>query len=229
MHRVILFCVLLMPGTSSMAAIVDSQAFINEFHYDNTGGDRLEFVEVLYPEAWPDKELLNLTLYNGSTGKVYGGPYAYDRFTLGEVVNGYRVLVLDVALQNGSPDGFALAQGTSVLQLLSYEGTFTAEDGVAAGLLSTDVGVLEDPNTPLDTSLQLAGAGDSYGDFAWQAGLPQTRGRINQGQTVGSSSNAVPEPRSAYTWLVLGLLAMGAGGIFRSRRVAVEGIADAPR
>ncbi len=107
MYRVILFCVLLLPGTSALAAIMDSEAFINEFHYDNEGSDRLEFVEIVCPEDWLDPDLLSLTLYNGSSGTAYGRPYGLDRFTLGEVVNGYRLLVLDVSMQNGAPDGFA--------------------------------------------------------------------------------------------------------------------------
>jgi hypothetical protein len=228
MYRAILFCILLLSGTPSLAAIVDSQAFINEFHYDNLGGDRLEFIEVVCPESWMDKELLSLTLYNGSSGRVYGGPFGYDRFELGEVVNNYRLLVLDVPMQNGSPDGFALAQGSSVLQLLSYEGTFTAQNGVAAGLRSTDVGVLEESSTPLGMSLQLAGQGGSYDDFTWQEALPNTRGLVNEGQTFGSGATAVPEPRSATLWFMLGLLAVGARQVLRSRRAAVECVVEAP-
>ena len=35
-------------------------------------------------------------------------------------------------IQNGSPDGFALVDpGGTVLELLSYEGSFTAADGAA--------------------------------------------------------------------------------------------------
>jgi hypothetical protein len=223
MYRVIFFCILLLPGTPALAAIMDSEAFINEFHYDNAGSDRLEFVEIACPEDWLDQNLLSLTLYNGSSGRAYGGPYGLDRFTLGEVVNGYRILVLDVGMQNGAPDGFALARDATVLQLLSYEGTFTANNGVAAGLRSTDVGVMELPATPLGTSLQLAGQGDSYFDFAWQPSAPHTRGIHNLGQTIGSAQ-AVPEPHSALIWLSLGLLAVGIGQVLRSRCVAVGAV-----
>lgn len=223
MYRVILFCVLLLPGTSALAAIMDSEAFINEFHYDNEGSDRLEFVEVVCPEDWLDQDLLSLTLYNGSSGTAYGRPYGLDRFALGEVVNGYRLLVLDVSMQNGAPDGFALAQDATVLQLLSYEGTFTATNGVAAGLLSTDVGVMELPATPLGTSLQLSGQGVSYFDFAWQPSVPHTRGYHNLGQTIGSAQ-AVPEPHSVFIWLLLGLLAVGLGQVLRSRCAAVGAV-----
>ena len=227
MHRVILFCILLMPGTPAMASIVDSRAFINEFHYDNVGGDRMEFIELLCPTNWPEKELLSLTLYNGSSGRTYGGPFAYDRFTLGEEVNGYQVLTLNVAMQNGAPDGFALARGTAVLQFLSYEGAFLASNGVAAGLTSTDVEVLEESSTPLGVSLQLAGQGDSYLDFAWQAPVPHSRGLVNDQQSIGNV-NAVPEPMSAYVWSGLGLLAVIMWYMSRSRRAAVGTVSAAP-
>ena len=121
-------------------------------------------------------------------------------FTPGETVGGFVFFTLDVSMQNGAPDGLALVQGTEVLQFLSYEGTFTATNGAAEGLLSTDLGAHEVTTTPLGSSLQLAGTGDSYFDFTWQAPAAHTLGAINQGQT------AVPEPTSLLLWLAAGCL-----------------------
>ncbi len=227
MYRVIFFLnILLLPVSPTWAAIMDSQAFINEFHYDNSGSDRLEFVEVVCPQDWADWESIRLTLYNGSSGTAYGGPFGLDRFTLTDVTNGYRMFVLDIAMQNGAPDGFALAYHTTVLQLLSYEGIFTASNGVAAGLVSTEVGVSEPADTELGTSLQLAGQGDSYLDFSWQPSALQTRGALNHQQVLGKAE-AVPEPGSVYIWSAFGLLAVGLWQMFRSRRVAVAAVVPA--
>ena len=45
-------------------------AWINELHYDNTGADSSEFVEVVVP-AGVDPDSLEVTLYNGANGQVY--------------------------------------------------------------------------------------------------------------------------------------------------------------
>ena len=59
-------------------------------------------------------------------------------------------------LQNGSPDGIALVNGTTVVQFLSYEGIFTALNSPtgtpAAGLESTDIDVAEAGTDPVGRS-----------------------------------------------------------------------------
>ena len=72
MHRV--FLAWLCLGSVAMGSIVDSQIFINEFHYDNLGTDREEFVEVAAPAAWNNLAAVSLTLYNGGNGASYAGP-----------------------------------------------------------------------------------------------------------------------------------------------------------
>lgn len=62
-------------------------------------------------------------------------------------------------IQNGSPDGIALVNGTTVVQFLSYEGTFAAVDGPASDMTSVDIGVSEPGSTPIGFSLQLRGTG----------------------------------------------------------------------
>ena len=212
MYRVFLFWLCMTaPG---MASIIDSEVFLNEFHYDNEGADQTEFIEVVAPESWTDLESVTLTLYNGGSGAAYAGEILLSDFTRREVVDGYTFYTLDISLQNGAPDGLALALGSDVLQFLSYEGTFTAADGVAQGLESTDVGVFESTDTPLGSALQLAGTGNSYLDFAWQAPATNTYGTVNHGQSF-----TVPEPES----LVLWLCAIGAAAAVRQRRRAVHG------
>ncbi len=193
MYRVLFFWLLL--ASSGMASITDSPVWINELHYDNVGADQAEFVEVVAPVSLTELSEVSLTLYNGTNGMSYGGPMALDAFTPGETANGFVFYTLDVALQNGAPDGLALTRGTEVLQFLSYVGAFTAANGAAQGVLSTDIGVQETTTTPLGASLQLAGTGDSYFDFAWQTPAAHTAGAVNRGQSV------VPEPASLLLWL----------------------------
>jgi len=78
-------------------------------------------------------------------------------------------------------------------QFLSYEGTFTAVDGPASGMLSIDIGVEESGGTTQDESLQLGGTGSLYDEFAWQDALSATAGELNQNQSFGSF-NPDPEP-----------------------------------
>ena len=117
---------------------------ISEFHYDNTGTDVGEAVEVSAP-AGTDLTGWSIVLYNGSGGAVYDT----DLLTpLVPTTCGDRMVVVlsypSNGIQNGSPDGIALvnASGT-VIEFLSYEGVFTAVGGAAGGMLSVDVGVSE--------------------------------------------------------------------------------------
>jgi hypothetical protein len=71
-----------------------------------------------------------------------------------------------------------------VLQFLSYEGAFTAVGGPANGMLSTDIGVLEDGLNAVGTSLSLTGNGNTYADFAWNPPAPATSGSLNTGQSI---------------------------------------------
>jgi len=210
MYRV-LFFLLVVGASRASASFIDSPIFINEFHYDNVGADVGEFVEVVAPASFRDLAKVTLTLYNGGNGAAYAGPTGLHAFTRGAEVDGFVMYTLDLPLQNGSPDGLALAFQDQVLQFLSYEGTFTATNGVAAGLVSTDVGVFEPPDTPVGTSLQLAGSGDSYCDFAWRPSAAHTWGAVNHDQSF-----VVPEPHSAFIWLAAA--ATAAAAVARRRR-----------
>lgn len=199
---------------SVLACTVSSAGFINEFHYDNTGGDTNEFVEIIL-EPGEDIADFSVQLYNGSDGGVYGTISSSD-FTLGSSSNGLSVYTslgsIIPSIQNGTPDGLALIESGmvdisgGVAQFLSYEGSFTATDGVANGLTSTDIGVSEPPSA-VGESLQLSGVGLNYSDFVWNSPAPNTSGAFNTNQA------AAPEPSS----LVL-VCAAGLGAIAWRRR-----------
>ncbi|MGI9596116.1 MAG: ExeM/NucH family extracellular endonuclease, partial [Acidimicrobiales bacterium] len=109
--------------------------------------------------------------------------------TLADAGQGYGFIVVSLpvnGLQNGSPDGIALVNNGTVVQFLSYEGSFTATDGPAAGQTSTDIGVSEPNTTPLGQSLQLTGTGTTAGDFTWTGPDTETPGFANVGQSFGS-------------------------------------------
>lgn len=165
-----------------MAGGASATPWINEFHYDNTGADTGEFIEVAGP-AGTDLSGWSIVAYNGNGGA------AYNTINLSGVMPNQQAQVGTLAfpfssLQNGSPDGIALVDGQgAVIQFLSYEGGMTAADGPASGMMSTDVGVSESSATPVGFSLQLAGTGASYVDFTWLPAAAETPGQPNQGQT----------------------------------------------
>ncbi len=155
--------------------------FINEIHYDNTGGDTGEAIEIVGP-AGTDLAGWSLVLYNGN-----GGAVDFTVTLSGVIPNqqgGYGTLSFaTTGIQNGSPDGVALVDaGNAVIQFLSYEGTFAAVGGAADGLTSTDIGVSETGNEPVGESLQLTGLGTTYGDFTWSSSAANTFGSPNTGQ-----------------------------------------------
>jgi len=172
-------------------------AWINEIHYDNAGTDVGEFIEVVVQNAG-NYTLSNFSviLYNGSGGASYDTK-TLDQFTAGQTLMGYSFFHYPYpsnGIQNGSPDGMALVyQGVLIPgQFLSYEGTFTASNGPANGITSTDIGVSETTSTPVGQSLQLGGSGGAYAAFAWQAPLAETPGNLNANQTLVGAVD--PEP-----------------------------------
>jgi len=176
----IVFLALLYIFTAILAPILVeaspmTNVFINEIHYDNDGGDLDEYVEIS-GDARIDLTGWSLWLYNGSTGKTYDSFY-FDRWSYIETNTQFGFHAIKTkGIQNGSPDGVALFDGTDIIQFLSYEGSFIASNGVALGLNSNDIGVTEPTNTPLGFSLQLTGQGSSYTDFTWSSPQENTFG-----------------------------------------------------
>lgn len=190
----------------SLAALVllsqplAAAVFINEVHYDDAtgGGDVDESIEVVATggESLGDYDLV---LYNGSNGTMYDTdpvPVSGSVTCGGTVSMGFiNYTAAGGQVQNGGPDGIALVQrsGSTVIQFLSYEGVFTAADGPASGVMSTDIGVAENNGTTPGTSLQLSGGpGSVAGDFTWQGSAAETFGACNNGQTFGPTVDNPP-------------------------------------
>jgi uncharacterized protein len=162
-------------------------AFINEFHYDDFGIDTREFIEIAQTTSID----YTVILYNGSNGA------SYDTKTVPTSRSGpdsncfyysiYEYTILN-GIQNGSPDGIALVHpdGT-VVQFLSYEGTFTAVGGPADGMLSTSIGAATEAGTsPSSQSLQLVNG-------VWVGPIANTKGVANSG-TMASACVPVTSP-----------------------------------
>ncbi|MCB1555509.1 MAG: IPTL-CTERM sorting domain-containing protein [Xanthomonadales bacterium] len=167
--------------------------FINEIHYDNVGTDAGEAIEVAGP-AGMDLTGWSIVLYNGSGGASYDTDALSG--TLPDNCGGLGTMVLTYAvngIQNGNPDGLALVDDMgTVIQFLSYEGTFTATNGPANGMLSVDIGQAEGSATPAGFSLQLSGSGSDYTDFTWQPEGASTFGACNTGQTFVAPDTTPP-------------------------------------
>jgi Ca2+-binding RTX toxin-like protein len=178
------------------AFVSAGSAFINEFHYDNSGTDSGEAIEIAGP-AGTDLSGWTIVLYNGTN--TPGAAPSYLTIALTGIIpnqdDGYgTVSVLAAGLQNGPLDGFALVDASGhVVQFLSYEGVITGAPGTpAAGIVSTDIGVSEEPAPGPGLSLQLVGSGASYSDFTWVAAKAQTFGAVNSGQDfIGGSATGL--------------------------------------
>lgn len=161
--------------------------WINEIHYDNSGADTGEFVEIAGP-AGLSLTNWSIVAYNGGNGTSYKTTSLSG--TIGDLDDGFGVLDFAISgLQNGAPDGLALVDPNDVvIQFLSYEGSFTATNGPADGLTSTDIGVSESGSTPAGYSLQLSGSnGCAYSDFSWNSAASDTDGSLNTNQTFSGS------------------------------------------
>ena len=216
------FCVALLSSTANADHI-----WVNEIHYDNTGADVAEFIEVglrtpnmsgdipsdyvieLYNNGTIYNTTLDLTMADATSAPI-------------PVINGGATEVVtlfsfDVSgIQNGPSDGFALVNATtaSVVDglLYSYEGTFAATNGTAAGL--TSVALAADEAAPLAAGGSVGATGDGFGANQFGPGsfaaLTATPGAANTGQVF---TRAVPEPSSI---ALLGLI--GLAGVVRRRK-----------
>jgi hypothetical protein len=165
-----------------------SDAWINEIHYDNSGSDTNEGVEIVikntttYPLSY-----WTIVLYNGNNSSSYR-TIDFTTPTSKSTSNDYTIAwKTNSPIQNGAPDGLALVYNSStVVHFLSYEGSFTASGGAADGLTSTDISVSETSSTTSGYSLQISGSGYQYSDFTWQSAAAATAGNINTGQTLST-------------------------------------------
>ena len=179
LRHLILFTIALLPILG-----FTQDPWINEIHYDNSSTDVDEGIEIAGP-AGLNLACFDLIAYNGSNGT------SYNTLTLSGTIPdegcGYGAIWFPMSgLQNGSPDGIALYNTctNTLIEFLSYEGSFTATNGSANTVASTDIGVTETGSTPIGQSLQLTGSGNTSGAFTWSSPSASSLGSLNSGQTI---------------------------------------------
>ena len=173
------------------APVVSADVFLSEFHYDNSGTDTGEAIEIS-ADTSTDLSGWSVVLYNGSNGTAYNTIALNGNVTPDTSCGAAGgTVVLDFpsnGIQNGSPDGIALIDNTgAVSQFLSYEGVFTAVDGPAAGMESIDIGVAESSSTLEGESLQLI-------DGVWSAPSLSTFGVCTSPVAGGTTPSPTPTP-----------------------------------
>ncbi|MGB5930045.1 MAG: endonuclease/exonuclease/phosphatase family protein, partial [Cyclobacteriaceae bacterium] len=179
------FCFMVVASGFLTSAQAQS-VFINEIHYDNASTDVNEGVEIAGPEG-TDLSAYSIVLYNGNGGGTYNTVPLSG--TLTNLEGGFGAAFFSISgIQNGGPDGIALVQGGTVVQFLSYEGSFTATNGPASGMTSQDIGVEESFTTEAGLSLQLEGTGVVYSDFTWALPATSTYDEVNTNQTFGDGT-----------------------------------------
>ncbi|MUH72534.1 hypothetical protein [Psychrosphaera haliotis] len=156
--------------------------WINEFHYDNSGSDRNEFIEIA-GAAGTNLTGWSIEAVNGSNGQVYKTISLSG--TIDNETAGFGALGFNASgLQNG-PDGLVLVNDSGeVVQFISYEGVITATNGAAAGTKSNDIGVSESSSSSSTKAVQLKGSGEQYSDFYWNAPTNASKGSLNAGQSI---------------------------------------------
>lgn len=151
--------------------------WINEINYNPAGTDSNEFIEIAGPSGI-DLSPYQIVWYNGSGGVVYGSNVLSG--VIGDEGCGFGAVSFSTSLQNG-PDGLALvSNNTTVIEFISYGGTFLATEGPANGLNAVDIGVVQ--NNTNDT-VQLGGSGDTASEFTWEVAAASSS-NLNVNQTI---------------------------------------------
>ena len=180
--------VLVCAVTNMLSAAVT----INEFHYDNAGGDKNEFIEIVLTDPLsmsPDD--IDIFFYNGGDGTPYKEFNLSDFDAHGILSDSNAYYSKHVTgIQNGGPDGFAVTYNNTVFEFISYEGSFSATSGPAAGMTSTDILVYEATSTPPNSSLQR----QCFSDTWVLTEGSNTRGQVNTGCTPGPAPKPTPVP-----------------------------------
>lgn len=169
----------------------DDLVFINELHYNNTGEDQDEGVELFGP-AGTSLDPYELHFYQfSSPGKCV----FYMSFPISGSIpnqsNGHGAAWFAAPNMVDNSGAIALYNRVSqtVVQLFGYRQTLVAQNGVAAGMASTQP---MDPygGNPSEfetfgagTSMQAVGTGNCPSDFLWEPQLNQSRGQVNSAQS----------------------------------------------
>ena len=183
--RWILILLMLLPG-----GLKSQDTWINEFHYDNVGTDTLEFVEVLSRDTINN---LYLHLYNGVNGSPYDSVWL-DTLSYQATGDGLRLWSwYPHDIQNGAPDGIVLAYGDSVVEALSWEGSFTGAAGIAAGIEFLNIGRSQAGTLPSGYTLQRTGTGSRPIHFSWELISPESPLAVNNGQVISDAPLILPD------------------------------------
>jgi hypothetical protein len=152
---------------------------INEVDYDQVGTDANGFVEIKnIGAAAADFSNVVLVAVNG------GDSAEYDRKALTGTLASGGHLDIAIELQNGTPDGIALLEGASLLDVLSYEGAITAATigGQTYNLVEGTVlpTAVEDSNTVAGSLIRNPDGKDTNDAAAdWAFTTTITRGAAN--------------------------------------------------
>ncbi|HEX8107193.1 MAG TPA: DNA/RNA non-specific endonuclease, partial [Kofleriaceae bacterium] len=151
----------------------------SELHYDNTGVDTGEAIEIEGP-AGMNVAGWTIVLYDGTNRTAYSTQTLSSAIPATCGARGVVVVNYPVnGIQNGSPDGMALVDAAGhVVEFLSYEGTFTATGGPANGVVSTDIIAQEPSTTPIGQSLQ------RNRDGTWTGPVDNSFGLCNPDRTI---------------------------------------------
>lgn len=155
-------------------------SIITEIHYDNYERDEGEFVEI----AGPGRTGLNgyqRVFYIGNVGSPYLNRTL--RCTVHASKSGFGFFFLAFrgdAIKNGTAGIVLVDSSGSILEFISYRGGFTATSGLADGMMSVDIGIVENPTTPFGYSIQKVGSACTSDSFFWY-GYPTfvTPGDVN--------------------------------------------------
>jgi uncharacterized protein len=162
-----------------------------QFHYDHVGTDGFEFIEIGHTTAVLG---YRLAFYDGNPVAM---SLYYETVIESPSLSGFTVINFINFLQDGNStsaglegNGIALVHpdGT-VLGFLSYEGSFVAADGPAAGMTSIDIGVRESDTTPICFSLQKC---PNIPGNVRNGPLPNTATRANANCLFGAVPSSQP-------------------------------------
>jgi len=125
-------------------------SFISEIHYENSGTDINERVEVTIP-AECNCTSIEIVGYDGTTGMQYN---SWTQTTT--ISNSEQYITIPVpGIENGTPDGIALVCNGGLMEFISYGGSFMATNGIAVNQNSSDIVSLESDTTLSTQSLKL--------------------------------------------------------------------------
>ncbi|MCU1431979.1 MAG: Endonuclease/exonuclease/phosphatase [Actinotalea sp.] len=210
-----------LPAAAASAA-PPTTPYISEIHYDNAGTDAGEFVEVHLPPGTTSAGL-EVVLYNA------GSTTTYDTDAVPPVTapaGSPAVAVVSYpsnGIQNGSPDGVALVRNGMLVELLSYEGVFTATNGPAAGIASTDIGVSEAGTESVGRSLSRTYSA-ATGTLVWAGPAAATPGAVNPGATADPDPEPVGTCEVTPTHEIGRVQGAGAGSPVAGQQVTVRGV-----